>query len=498
MDRARREQIFVFLLCMFAAVRVFVYSAAFPFFNNVDEQMHFDLVYKYSVGDVPREELANYSSRVAELIVLYGTPEYFRGPEKFPQGRIPAPAWKIPNVRSTQDFHRASDRWFRKGNHESTSFPAYYALAGLWSAAGRSAGLTGGNSLYWIRFLNVPLVAALVYLTYLIGRTFAADNPVQRLGLPVLTAFFPQDVFYSINSDVLSPLLFAISLLMLLQLYFHSRSVLYHALAGLAVAGCFLVKISNLAVLVLLGLIVLLKVKDLLAEGRLAEYVPRLSALILGTFIPTGLWLGRNLLLFGDVTGSAHKAEYLGWTAKSLGQIGDHPIFGITGLFYFLEKLTVTFWRGEFVWNLEHIRLPWLDTFYAASSAIFLGMCLVFLVWRRDDTGREYRFLLTVSFLTLAISVLVLAALSVVFDFGKCWYPSRESPYFTSGRLILCCLVPLLLLYVDGVGRLLSWRKRPALALGFLCLVAVVITVSEWVMTRHVFSSSYNWFHLKG
>ena len=41
MDRARLERIFVVVLCMLAAARVFIYSAAFPFFNNVDEQMHF-------------------------------------------------------------------------------------------------------------------------------------------------------------------------------------------------------------------------------------------------------------------------------------------------------------------------------------------------------------------------------------------------------------------------------------------------------------------------
>ena len=496
MDRARHEQIFVIVLCMLAAARVFAYSAAFPFFNNVDEQMHFDLVYKYSIGDVPKEELANYSRRAAELIVLYGTPEYFRGPASFPDGRIPSPVWKIPNVRSTQEFDRAVSHWQQQGNHESTSFPAYYAIAGLWSAAGRGAGLSGGYFLYWIRFLNVPLFAALVYLAYLIGRSLAPDNSVQRLGLPIVTAFFPQDVFYSINSDVLSPLLFAISLCMLLQLYFGKKSLLYHSLAGLAVAGCFLVKVSNLAVLVLLGLIVILKNRNLLAEGRLPEYLPRLMVLILTSFVPIGLWLARNFLLFGDITGSAHKAEYLGWTVKPWGQIGDHPIFSISGFLYFLKGITVTFWRGEFVWHLERIELPWMDIFYISSSAIFVGACLIALVSKRAGADKAYRFLLTMSFLTAASSVLLLAALSVAFDFGNCRFPSRESPYFTAGRLILCALLPFLLLYVAGLGRLLSRWKKPAVPLVVLLLIVIVITFSEWMISRHVFLSPYNWFHL--
>ncbi len=35
--KSRTEMTFVTLLCAFAAGRVFVYSAAFPLFNNMDE-----------------------------------------------------------------------------------------------------------------------------------------------------------------------------------------------------------------------------------------------------------------------------------------------------------------------------------------------------------------------------------------------------------------------------------------------------------------------------
>ena len=41
------------ILCVLAALRVFVFSAAFPFFTNVDEQSHVDLVSKYARGHVP-------------------------------------------------------------------------------------------------------------------------------------------------------------------------------------------------------------------------------------------------------------------------------------------------------------------------------------------------------------------------------------------------------------------------------------------------------------
>jgi hypothetical protein len=66
------ERKLILLLCAIAAVRVFIFSAAFPFFNNVDEQAHVDLVMKYARGHVPRD-LGQYSSesRILHLFVRH-------------------------------------------------------------------------------------------------------------------------------------------------------------------------------------------------------------------------------------------------------------------------------------------------------------------------------------------------------------------------------------------------------------------------------------------
>ena len=77
--RARAEWVFVLILCCLAAVRVFVFSAAFPFFNHVDEDGHFDLVYKYSLGRLPAAELEGFSPDVAKFIALYRSPELILG-----------------------------------------------------------------------------------------------------------------------------------------------------------------------------------------------------------------------------------------------------------------------------------------------------------------------------------------------------------------------------------------------------------------------------------
>jgi len=58
----------IIIFCGLAATRVFIYSGAFPFFTNMDEQYHFDLVMKYSQGHIPKS-LENLSQQSVELIV---------------------------------------------------------------------------------------------------------------------------------------------------------------------------------------------------------------------------------------------------------------------------------------------------------------------------------------------------------------------------------------------------------------------------------------------
>ena len=70
-----KERVLIGLFSILAAVHVFVFSAAFPFFNNMDEHSHFDLVVKYSHGHLPRGmNLVHEES--AQYIVAYSSPEF--------------------------------------------------------------------------------------------------------------------------------------------------------------------------------------------------------------------------------------------------------------------------------------------------------------------------------------------------------------------------------------------------------------------------------------
>ncbi len=292
--RTRRERLLLLALCFVAAVRVFIFSAAFPFFNNVDESSHFDLVFKYSHGHLPAAALEKYDPEAAEIIVAN------RGGEYLDQQRDDS------HIVVARSIAFLCDRV----NPETWAWPAYYILAGAWCAFGRFLGLADGLLLYWIRFLNIPIAVALVWLARLFGRRFFPESPQKQIALPLIVAFFPQDTFYAITGDVLSPLAFAAAFYMLVQIALEQKSRSYHLLAGLAVAVTFLTKASNITILALAGVVILLKIIQTFRQHHLKQYLPALLALLVAAVTPIAFWLGRNYVLFGDPVGVAKSIEF--------------------------------------------------------------------------------------------------------------------------------------------------------------------------------------------
>ena len=124
------------MLCLLAAVHVFVFSAAAPFFSNVDEQIHLDLAIKYSQGHIPRF-LEPVSGELVPYVVLYGSPEYVGVATNFPGGQFPPPPWTQPleKVRPTLSQNRRHGG--KVTNYEAAQPPLYYTLAGLWWRFGK-------------------------------------------------------------------------------------------------------------------------------------------------------------------------------------------------------------------------------------------------------------------------------------------------------------------------------------------------------------------------
>jgi hypothetical protein len=153
-----------------------------------------------------------------------------------------------------------------------------------------------------------------------------------------------------------------------------------------------------------------------------------------------------------------------------------------------------SFWRGEFVWLGQRLASATADLFYWISSALFLTLGALSLIPRTSAT--ELRRALWFGFWCCVASVAFLGLLSVAYDFGNCVYPSREHPYFTSGRLLGSVLIPFMLLYARGLDRILGWIKNDRPKFFVLAGIVLFVTLSEIVVNRAAFSSPYNWFHL--
>ncbi|MEI9961169.1 MAG: DUF2142 domain-containing protein [Limisphaerales bacterium] len=230
-------------MCLLAAVHVFVFSATLPFFNVMDEQVHFDLAVRYSHGDIPRTMVAPCDEALP-YIAIYGTPEYFEIPTSQPSGKFAPPPWTLPMDEVAGKLLEKQANW-KTGviNYEVAQPPLYYALAGGWWRLGQLLGFHDGHLLYWLRFLNMVLVAAAVWLGWLTARMIFPENLFLRLGVPALIAFLPQNSFYSIQNDAFSPLCFGAAFVLLLKwLQADAPNVRLGIAVGLALAATYLTK----------------------------------------------------------------------------------------------------------------------------------------------------------------------------------------------------------------------------------------------------------------
>jgi len=496
------ERFLILLLCVVAAFRVFIFSAAFPFFSNVDEDLHFDLITQYSRGQIPhsfdrlKEETLNW-------IVPYASPEFLFSPERFSDGRFPAPLWKQLWSKVEPEIASTRSAWSSEINFESSQPPLYYVLAALWWWMGNHIGLSGIESLYWIRFLNVALMAIVVWLAYMVARTIAPDRFDLRIGVPLLVAFIPQNVFYAMNNDVLSPLCFGVLFLCVLQwLRTDAPGLLLAALTGALIACAYLTKLSNLPLAVIAFAVVLVRLVAISRRTPRAGLIA-LAALLFWASVPIGSWIVWLKLQFGDFTGSAAKIAFLDWTRKPFVDWWQHPIFKPAGLWFFWSDLIARFWRGEVEWHGAQFNWQIADPLFAVSSLVFIAAAVIGL---RKQFGLSafQRQAFGVAILTVAAGIVFLGLLSIQFDFGSCVNPSRSHPYFTSGRLLSGALIPFALSYVYGISCLCrlatsSFRQvhwiDTASALAVLGTIIVFSQTSEIFITRGVFASEHNWFH---
>jgi hypothetical protein len=484
----------VILFSVFAAVRVAFYSAAFPPFNNVDELSHFDLVIKYSSADIPRK-LETMSDSTARYITACGSVEYATADTtKIGKPKIHR---ELLNAKAKAEYDWSISFWTTHVNYESGLPPLYYVVSALWLQIGNFIGLDHAGPCFlpfWIRFMNVFFAIALVLIAHRAATISFPGNRMAAVGVPMLAAVFPQDTFYSIQSDVLSPVLFGITYLATSRMLISEIPSRKHSLvAGLCLALSTLVKTSNIPLFFLTITFVTAKWVSLFRNGAQSGSRPAILYFYLTAFLPVIAWSVRNFIYFGDLTASASKISHFHWTVKNPGEWLNTSLLTTHGICNFWTELMASFWRGELVWVAHRLTLPATDIFYWASSLLFL--LIVFFVTPfsgKSVSAPVWKFTLW-SFFSLVIFMFVL---SLAFDFSGSPYPSFDRPYFVSGRLMSAALIPFLVLYVRGFGFLLYFVRNENLKIALLGVVCIMITASEWIVNKVVLNSPFNFFSL--
>jgi hypothetical protein len=492
----QRERLLVAFCCLLAVLRVSLFTLAYPFFDNVDEQEHFDLVCKYSHGELPRG-LEPFSAEAAGFMALYHSPEYCWRLEDYPGGKTPPPVWSLPAAERAKMVPELTEGFQRKVNFESAQMPLYYVAVGAWYNLGKLLGLEGGNLLYWTRFLNLPAYFAVVWLAYLFAKELLPGSPFVYLGAAAILAVFPQDIFYCLSNDVFSAPFATLSLYLLLRLYRSEAPRPGLALcAGLSAAAAVLSKFINPPLLLVVGIVAVLKVVP--AWWKKQPLVHLLPALLLvaAAGVPVACWLARNYVVFGDLTGYVLNNRFKTWTPKPVSEYWHHPIFTPSGCWVFWSEFLRTFWRGQMRWHYVSLAASPIDSFYVVSSTLFLLAFAVAAVADRRGVPAETRLFFGLGGLLFAGCLAILVLISISFDFGHSNYPSRRFPYLPCGRYLMGAVVPFFVMYLGGLEAMLERLQWRRLRLPLLIGMAGFMAVSEISYSLQVFASRYNWYHL--
>jgi hypothetical protein len=480
----------------FAVLRILIFAAAFPLFNPVDEKSHYAVIYRFAHGYVPGNELPKTDPEMARVFTLYGSSEYFQPREALEKFHRDVPIAELPPDLKEYHYAKVFKFWSEMPDMEVQSPPVYYLVGAAWYRVGAAFGLRDWSIAYWMRFLNGIFYGVFVWVAFLFTKEIYPERKFLIAGVPLLLAVFPQDVFYGMNRDVLSPLLAAIVLLLLFR-YLRTSSggratIIF---AGVVTGLAFLTDVPNIVLFGALITVLVLKSKSAAPANSRDDKISMALSLFAAAVLPF-LWMVRNRLVMGDVTGSRAKTAYLGWTLKPWPEIWHHPIFTLHGLGYFLSALTHTYWRGEISWAGSTMRGIYADGFYSFSTVVAVVAFLSFLIFRRQGENGLQRLNDFLACYLVGASVLFLAAISLPYDFQNCVYPSREHPYFISGRIICGTMLPFVLIYLSGLE--LLWRPvrkyiHPIFPLAIIC---IGIMISEVLQTLTVFHSNFNFYAL--
>jgi len=446
--RFRREHQVALVLVLFVALGTY-FSVTTPLFEAPDEQWHFAYVQYVATGrglpvqtlDQPTHLARQEGSQPPLYYLLAAAGTFWIDTSDYP-GIV----WENPHYGyNVPGIVNDNKNLFIHTSLES--FPYHGAVLAIHLA----------------RLLSVLFGALVVLFTYLLALEVFPERKYLAASAAALVAFVPQFLFISsaVSNDSAITAMAAVSLWLKVRLFTvdggqrtkdasgsFSPSIVRHSSAialGAATGLAALAKVSGLGLVVLAALTIIFVFRKNIRQS----FVP-LGLLLLTCALIAGWWYVRNLVLYGELTGTAMMVRIFGarttpltmtqlltqlgevwetfWVGFGWGNIRAQPV-----IYTLLEIAVVLSGIGLLRFSIASFRLPIADERKSAIENRKLQM-LVLAVW---------------------VAVVLVELIG--------WMETTQAPH---GRLFFPALPALAPLAAFGLTQLAPQRMQPLVARG--------------------------------